>query len=156
MKKILVSIFAASAMIAPPAAATTFPSPRIIYFVSGITDSGDGSASGVATTITCTNFSGASAHIVFSVRSKTGAIAASKPATIGNLTTVVTSTHNTNLWTEDFLLHPGVGNEHGSLLIYSNQSAVFCSATIASAGASLPESNSLHLVRFNAHPGTVE
>ena len=44
----------------------------------------------------------------------------------------------------------------GFVSIYSTQSAVFCSAMIVDPTLIVPQGIDLHMVRFNAHRGTVE
>jgi hypothetical protein len=66
------------------------------------------------------------------------------------------STHNTAVYDEDTTLAPGVNINQGVVNIEANNSAVFCSGMEVDAASAVPVGIALHMVRVNAHPGTVE
>ena len=159
MRKTLLAVCAAaSAAIAAPASATTFPSLTTIYIITGVKDSGDAMNVGVATAIQCSNVSGVTTSIRFQVLNFTGAVLASVTHNnVGHGDTIEHSTHSTNAYTnESTNLIPGTALSSGVLNIESLQSGVFCTAAIIDASAAAPDGVSPHIIRINPHPGSVE
>ena len=156
MKKYLVAV-ALAASLAQPAAAITFPTLTTIYVGSGVTDNGGASQTGVATTIFCSNVSGADVQVRVLILSAGGSVRGTpRTATLVHGQTGTFSTHATALFTdEDFLLNTGSVGQ-GVVNVEATNSAIFCTATILDAAASVPNGIPLHLVRVNPHPGTVE
>jgi hypothetical protein len=60
------------------------------------------------------------------------------------------------LFFEDAVLSPGEVINQGSAEILASSIEVFCSAMIVDADVNFPEDIALHLVRFNAIPGSQE
>jgi hypothetical protein len=158
MKTYLAAIALAAAL-AQPAAATTFPALTTIYVATGVKDTGGVSNAGAATAIQCSNVSGVTTSIRFLLLDASGAVIAFNTAeNVAHGATVERSTHSTVAYTnETFLLgSAGATISSGVLNIESTQSGVFCTAAIIDAAAAVPDGVSLHLVRINPHPGSVE
>jgi hypothetical protein len=137
---------------ATPSPAITFPSLTTIYVASGVWDDGGGAEAGVATSVHCSNVSGQTAQVRVLVLRSAGSVAAASTRTVFHGTSQTFSTHNTPF--DEFSLNTGLVDQ-GVLNVESTQSAVFCSAMIVSAAA--PQNGvALHMVRVNAHPGTIE
>jgi hypothetical protein len=157
MKTYLAAVAVAAAL-AQPAPATTFPSLTTIYVISGVLNSSDAADAGVATAFQCSNVSGVTTSIRFLVLSDAGAVLAS--STVNNVAhgaTVARSTHPTNSYGgEGSGLIAGTALNAGVVNIESLQSGVFCTAAVIDAAANAPDGVSPHIVRINAHPGTVE
>jgi hypothetical protein len=148
----------AFAALSGSAAAVTFPSLTTIYIGSGVRNTVDIVDAGVATSFHCTNASGLTAAVRFLVLNINGSVA-------GNFTqvsllhgrTVTVSTHGTVVFGGENATSPGTAIAQGSIIIEATESAVFCTAAIVDAGTAIPAfTMPLHLVRVNAHPGTVE
>jgi hypothetical protein len=60
------------------------------------------------------------------------------------------------LFGDEGLTTTGAILDGGIIAVQSTQSAVFCTAMIVDAAASTISGIELHMVRLNAHPGTVE
>jgi hypothetical protein len=127
-----------------------------LYRVSGVRDNGGGPEAGQATSFHCTSVSTVDETLVIRVRDFNGVIVGSRSITIPPNRTRTMSTHLTRLFFEDAVLSPGEAIEQGSAEILATSIQVFCSAMILSAAASVPEGIELHLVRFNAIPGSQE
>jgi hypothetical protein len=155
MKSIFTTIGAVLAIAlaaAVPAWATTFSSPTLIYVASGVTDSGTSSDVLYATSVHCSNVSGVNATVrVFFFFN--GASKGSNTAVFGHAFTHTVSTQNTSF--AEAIVNTGVIFQ-GLVTVYSTQSAVFCTAMIVDPSLSAPEGIDLHMVRYNANPGTVE
>ena len=134
------------------APAITFPSLTTIYVASGVFDDGGVAHPGVATSVHCSNVSGQSAQVRVLVLDRVGADAGAVTQTVLHGHTRTFSTHGTS--SSDFSLNTGLVAQ-GVLNVESTQSGVFCSAMVTSAVA--PQTGvPLHMVRVNAHPGTIE
>jgi hypothetical protein len=139
-----------------PAAAVNFPSLTTTYVGSGVIDSGDINYVGEATSFFCSNVSGVSVQVRALVLTNGGTVAGSR------------NFHGT-AWSNGHLFNPskccvplrlelatGIAGQ-GVVNIEATNSAVFCTAQIVEAANAKPGYMSpLHLVRVNAHPGTVE
>jgi len=133
-----------------------FPALTLIYSASGVLDNGGASGTGVATTIMCTNWTGASQAIRFLIRRYSGLTAANATSNIPGLYTYTVSTHNTVAFFEDTQLSPGTSIDPGSLRIFATTPNVSCTAMVIDAGAAAPHGIDLHLVRHNVWPNTQE
>jgi hypothetical protein len=129
---------------------------RRIYRVSGVRDNGGGAEGGQATSFHCTSVSTVDERLVIRVRDFNGAIVGERSIEISPNRTRTLSTHLTRLFFEDAIISPGEAIEQGSAEILATSSEVFCSVMIISAAANVPEGIELHLVRFNAIPGSQE
>ena len=155
MRMTLVAI-ALAAAVAQPASAVTFPSLTTIYVGSGVLDGGQPDNTGVATSIHCTNVSGAAVQVRALILKETGAVAGSLPRNVAHGATVTFSTHATTVFDDQGVLATGLVLQ-GVANIEATNSAVFCTAIVVDAGSTIPIFMSpLHLVRVNPHPGTVE
>jgi hypothetical protein len=155
MKTTLTAI-AFAATLAQPASAITFSKLTTIYVASGVTDSGNLPQTGVATTILCSNVSGANVQMRVLILSHVTDIKFSRTAAVAHGKVATFSTNDTLLFgDEDLLLNTGAIRQ-GTLNIEATNSAVFCTAAIVDAAAAIPNGIDLHLVRVNPHPGTVE
>jgi hypothetical protein len=154
MQRILTAIatIALAGAIAVPAKATSFPGLTLIYVASGVVDRDSNPA--VATTIPCTNLSGKVAAVRWLFVNDAGTVEGSKDISMSNgVTQVISTAQSTDNFTESVV--SDAASFQGQVRVYSTQSAVFCSVLIASPDNSDP-GNALHLVRFNANPGTDE
>jgi len=151
MKKHLGAI-ALVVSLAQPASAITFPSLTTIYVGSGVTEF-DGTAQ-IATAFSCSNVSGQSASVRFLVLNSNGSVAASTTHTLAHGTNVTVATSEVMILLEANLALTDI--THGTVNIESTQSGVFCTAMMLDPTADRPNGVMLHMVRVNAHPGTVE
>jgi len=134
-----------------PAHATTFSSPRLIYVASGVAD---WSSPATGTAVHCTNLSGQTATIKWTFTKDSGAGAGSATLAVPPGRSVAVNTENG----VSFYGYNPVLSAHdfqGRVSVASTQSGVFCSAVLAQLTVP-PSGLQLHIVRFNAHPGTVE
>jgi len=127
----------------------------VIYRVSGLRDNGITTASGVASTISCTNFSAVTERLRFSVYNYNSSLSADKVFNVNPRTTFTASTHDTTVFTEDTDLATG-SLVQGMAIISSTSSNVQCTAMVVDAGSLVPAGISLHMVRFNAQAGSME
>jgi hypothetical protein len=115
-----------------------------------------GNQTGVATTILCSNVSGVAVQVRVLIISPGGTITFTRTAGLSHAQTATFSTRATVLFVdEDFLLNTSSISQ-GVVNVEATNSAVFCTAVIVDAAASIPNGIPLHLVRVNPHPGTVE
>jgi len=152
---IFVPAVAAAADRPGEASARAFPALTNIYVASGVQDSGSAENTGVATTIHCTNWTGAVKQIRFTVKNFNGTTAANLTVNVGPGITVTKSTHGSAI-TEDLPhLAPGVSISQGSLVIAATAAQVTCTVQVRDAASGVPASD-LHLIRFNPWPGSQE
>jgi hypothetical protein len=138
---------------ATPSPSTTFPSLTTIYVASGVFDDGGADNTGTATSVHCSNVSGQTATIRALVLSNSGVVEGAFTLGIPHGVTQTFSTHFTTFVSE-VNLQTGIVAQ-GVLNVEATQSAIFCSAMIASAAT--PQNGvALHMVRVNGHPGTIE
>jgi hypothetical protein len=142
---------------AAPAAplATTDPLVRL-YRISGVRDNGAGADGGVATSFHCSSFSTVDEKLRITLRNFNHTQVANRTVTIHPLDTVTLSTHFARIFTEDLQLSPGVNINQGSAEIFATSVDIVCSAMIIDAAVAFPDGVALHMVRFNAAPGTQE
>jgi hypothetical protein len=155
MRKYLAAV-ALIAALAQPASATTFPSLTTIYIGSGVADSGTADNTGSATVFNCTNVSGVNANLRFVILRPNGSVAGSATTTIAHGETRTAASHATAFFNELLVVSAGIVVREGGINIEATQSAVFCTAKVVDAAASVPSGFDLPLVRVNPHPGTVE
>lgn len=153
MKRHLAAV-ALAATLAQPAAAVTFPSLTTIYVGSGVYDDGGSAALGNATAIHCSNVSGVAASVRVLILSQSGTVVGSGTQPLQHGQTLVFTTHAVSAFVQ-FLLNTG-SLKTGVVNVESTQSAVFCTAMIVEADSVDLNGVQIHLVRVNAHPGTVE
>lgn len=154
MKRIFTAIVAAILLAAMPAQATTFPSLTLIYTAVGFADS-DNTPVSVGTTVMCANQSGQNATVRWRFLTLAGTDLGLQTLTVPNGQTISVGTPNGTVTNTDNFSVSAASNTTGRLAIYSTQSAVFCNAVVARSDQE-DAGNSLPMVRFNAHPGTVE
>lgn len=135
--------------------ATTDPFVRI-YRISGVRDNGGGNESGVATTFHCSSASTVNESLRIVVRHFDGDVAGSRTFTLQPNRTATISTHFTRLFFEDAVTSRGVVINSGSADILATSVNIYCSAMILNAGSLSPDGIGLHMVRFNAIPGSQE
>ena len=136
-----------------PVQATTFPSPRVIYSAVGVADNDVSPA--IGTSVICMNNSGQNATVRVTFIDNTGINKGSKQTTLANGRVYGVGTDNGTFSHLDHFEVAAASNFLGRVNIFSTQSAVFCSAIVARSLEQDP-GNSLNMVRFNAHPGTLE
>ena len=140
---------------APESRAVGDPLQRL-YRVSGVRDDGGASGNGQATSFHCTNVSGGNETLVIRVRDFNGDQVADRSIRIRANRTRTLSTHFTRLFFEDAVLSPGEVINQGSAEILATSIEIFCSAMIVDAATNSVQGIDLHLVRFNAIPGSQE
>jgi len=155
--KHLIAVAALAGALAQPAAAVTFPSLTTIYVGSGILDDGSPDGQGVASSIHCSNVSGVTVQVRVLVLDNGGGIQGDLTRGALHGGTLTFSTHNVAVFLDaDDLLATGAVTQ-GVVNVEATNSAVFCTAVVVDASNTIPTFMSpLHLVRVNAHPGTVE
>jgi hypothetical protein len=129
---------------------------RRLYRVSGVRDNGGGPEAGQATSFHCTSASTVNETLAIRVRDFNGVIVGARTITIAPNRTRTLSTHFTRMFFEDGTVSPGEAIEQGSAEILATSIQVFCSVMIVDAAAISPQGIELHLVRFNAIPGSQE
>lgn len=130
---------------------------KIIYHISGVTDTGDDPNVGVATSIHCTNFGTVPETVKFVIRFNGGTAATSRSTTLNPGETKTASTHFTVLFFDDLVLTPGIPIRQGdAAIVTTSPQKVFCSAMIVDASILSPEGISLHMVRLNPITGSQE
>jgi hypothetical protein len=132
----------------------TFPQPKIIYIASGVTNNSVNLQDGTATSVHCSNWSGKVAKMRYEFYQPDGTMAKSVPATIANHAALTISTHPTVLFLETAPEMPLI--RQGTLVVRSTETAVYCSAMVLDAATPRATGIALHMVRFEAQPGTVE
>lgn len=132
-----------------PAQAATFPGLTLIYFAAGAMDS-----PGFGTSVPCINQSGKTATVRWRFLNHLNQERGSVTVSVPHGRMVIGSTlHGTYLWHDD---SPSAATEfQGKVIVLSTQSAVFCTA-VAGTSAGPDLAVELKMIRFNAHPGTVE
>jgi len=126
-----------------------------LYLYSGARDNGGGAGTGVATSVHCTNFSGATEKIQYVVLNFDSSTKANLTLNIGQAQTRTASTHDTVLYAEDLILNSGVVNQ-GVLGISATNINITCTAHTLDASAAIPNGIQLQGLRFNPIPGTFE
>jgi hypothetical protein len=138
---------------------------QVVYLFIGVTDDGGVANAGVATSVHCANFSGATQTLTVVAVNSAGA-----PLNLGGTTNksvsatvtagqVITfSTHPTTIFqdagTASNLQTGFVGQ--GAIGILSTSTNVACTAMIMDAASASPQGISLNPLRFNPIPGTME
>lgn len=155
MKKIFSLAAAAVALFIVPAYGTTFANLTTIYVASGVLNTADADNEGNATVVHCSNISGSPVQIRFLFVSNAGVLRGSHlVSSLPNGHTYTAATHGTNVFGDTSV---GAGPiVQGRLTVQANNSAVFCTAMIVDAAATVPNGIDLHMVRLHAHPNTVE
>jgi hypothetical protein len=148
------SIFAAAviAFILPaqPANSGVNDPLQAVYIFPGARDNGGGAGTGVATSVHCTNFSGATEKLLYVVLNFDSSTKANLNLNIGQAQTRTASTHDTVLYAENLILNTGVVNQ-GVIGISS-----VCTAQVLDASAATPNGIDLHGTRFNPIPANQE
>lgn len=129
---------------------------RVIYRVSGVRDDGDASQSGIATSFHCSSNSLVTETIKFRVFDPTGTVAGEFALPIGKGQTITASTHDTRVFSEHAYLTGERALSQGMGTIFATSPNIICSAMVVDASSSIPVGVSLHMVRFDARPGTQE
>ena len=110
-------------------------------------------ASTFATSVHCSNNSGQNATVRWRFFNEFGTTAGIYTQPLTNARTATVSTRNTNF--AEATVNTGAIFQ-GMVAVYSTQSGVFCSAMLMDTAVTAPQGIALHMVRYNAHPGTVE
>lgn len=153
MKRICTAIVAVVLLAAIPAHATTFPSLTLIYVATGVLDFD--ASTNFGTSVICANQSGANTNILWRFFNNAGTLMGgfSRINMPHGETTTAGTANGTSLYGDNVV--SGAANFQGKVAIYSTQSGVFCSA-VTGPEVDLTPGMVLPMVRFNAHPGTVE
>ena len=138
----------------PAHAATTDPF-MVLYVWSGALDNGAGAGSGIASSVHCSSFSNVTETLQFLVKLPGGGITGNATTPIAFASTVTASTHGTNAYSETLFLNTGPLNQ-GSMAVLATSTNIFCTAQVLDAANTVPVGMSLHGIRFNPIPGTLE
>jgi hypothetical protein len=155
MKGIHWIIAAAALACAEPVQAGVNDPEVIIYRFAGVRDNADAAGTGVATSVHCTNFSGATETIRYVVRGFDATIRANVTFNIAHLATNTASTHGTILYSDAVLLNTGSVNQ-GSVAIAATSLNIICTAVTVDASTVAPVGFALRGIRFNPVPGSQE
>jgi len=126
-----------------------------VYVFPGARDNGGGAGTGVATSVHCTNFSGATEKLLYVVLNFDSSTKANLNLNIGQAQTRTASTHDTVLYAEDLILNTGVVNQ-GVVGVSATNLNIVCTAQVLDASAATPNGINLHGIRFNPITGTAE
>jgi hypothetical protein len=154
--KIHLAAAALAVALAQPAAATTFPGLTTIYVGAGVQDtSGAGTVADTATVFSCANVSGLATTVRILLLDTTGGVVDTLTQALPHGSHLTAATRGVAAITGDVVLDSGAV-AGGVVNIEATQSGVFCGAALMDATADVATGVSLHLVRVNPHPGTVE
>lgn len=127
---------------------------KVIYRVPGVRSQGTTDNVGAATTFICSNYSDTNEKIAFWFIRKGYPTPLKFEALMLPRTTDVFSTKKTNAFGQYVLAMGDLSRTMA--IILSSTTNLHCTAMIHNAGTYIPVGIDLHLVRFNAHPGSVE
>jgi hypothetical protein len=127
----------------------------IIYRFPGALDDGGGPSAGVATSVHCTNFSGATETIRYVVRNSNTEVLANLALPMIHLRTLTVSTHITNLYFDDRSMETGAMHQ-GTIAIAATSINIICTAVTLDAASTKPVGIALRGIRFNPVPGSQE
>ena len=133
-----------------------FPALTNIYVASGVRDNGGAINTGTATSIHCTNWTGANQQIRHIIKNYNGAVTSNNTFTVSAGRTHTASTHGTVAYNEDAFLSTGTVIEQGSLVIAATASQITCTVVSIDAAAAATVGVPLHVLRFNPWPGSQE
>jgi hypothetical protein len=153
IQALVVSAVLAIGMAAPAVAGVNDPEV-IIYRFPGVTDSGGGINTGIATVFHCTNFSGAPENIRFVTRDFSGNLANNSSFSIVHLQSVTVSTHNTNAYIETPLSTGPI--TQGTTAIAATSINIICTAETIDASNVVPTGIARRGIRFSPVPGSQE
>ena len=153
MKKCLF-VCAFAAALVQPAAAITFSQLTTIYVGAGVQDT-TGAGQNTATVFSCGNVSGVAATMRILILDNTGGVVESFTQALPHGAHLTAATRGVATIAGEVVLDSGAVLG-GVVNIESMQSGVFCSAALLDAVSDVVTGAALHLVRVNAHPGTVE
>jgi len=126
----------------------------ILYRVPGVVDNGGAMFAGVATVVSCTNFSGATENVRFVTRDLGGTLVSNSAFPVGHLKTFNVATHPVLSYAVADLATAQVFG--GTIAIAATSINIICTALITDAGTSLPHGVSLRAIRFNPVAGSQE
>jgi hypothetical protein len=154
IQSVVVSAALAIAMAAPAPAAQSDPEV-ILYRFPGVRDNGGAANTGVATSFSCTNFSGATENIRFVTRDFDGFFRTNVTFFMNHLDTATVSTHQTNAYVEIITLDTGA-IARGSTAIAATSINIVCTGMVIDASTAAPVGVALRGIRFSPVPGTQE
>jgi hypothetical protein len=155
MRTTLIALFtAACAAIPTQASAITFSSLTTIYVGAGVQDT-TGAGANTATVFACGNVSGVATTVRILILDATGGVVESFTQALPHGAHLTAATRGVATINGEVVLDSG-GIAGGLVNIEATQSGVFCTAAILDAVTPAVTGAALHLVRVNAHPGTVE
>lgn len=126
---------------------------RTIYVASGVLNTADGDNTGSATVVHCSNVGGV-AGLRFLFHGNDGVLKGTHSFSLPVRGTYTVATKGVNVFGD---VPVGTGPiVQGRLAVQATHSAVFCTAMVVDAAATVPEGIPLHMVRFSPHPGTAE
>jgi hypothetical protein len=145
---------AACAAVPTQASAIAFPSLTTIYVGAGVQDT-TGAGANTATVIACANVSGVATTVRILLLDTAGAVADSLTEGLAHGAHLTAATRGVATIAGELVIDSGAITG-GVVNIEATQSGVFCTAALMDAVSAEATGAALHLVRVNAHPGTVE
>jgi hypothetical protein len=129
---------------------------QIIYVFPGARDDGLPNATGVATSVTCSNIGPTSENVQFVALNFLANPVANASITMLSGQTRTASTKDTALFSEDLFLNSmgPVRLDQGVMVILATSINFHCTAMIVDAAAAVPNGINLQGLRFNPIPGT--
>jgi hypothetical protein len=138
-----------------PAAAAVNDPMQLLYFISGIRDSGGAAQTGVGTAVHCSNWSGATQRIQYVFFQFNGTVATNNTADIAHAGTITTVTKLMAVYPADLSVNTGA--VRGMVAILATHKDLVCTAMVVDAAASTPTfAVTLHGVRYNRIASTEE
>jgi hypothetical protein len=125
----------------------------VVYVISGITDNGGAAATGIATSLHCTNLGAANA-VTVSVHNSLGAVIGEDSRTMARRNTETWNTHQPMLFAGVALDTGGVFQ--GYAVISASNANIACSAMIIDASTVVPNGIALHMQRRTPLANTQE
>jgi len=144
-------VVAMATAFALPAHAAVGDPLKVLYLFSGVTDTGGG---GVATTVSCTSFSGVTETVQFVVRNANGSLNGTSTTSILASGSITAATKDEGIHTEDILLNTNA--VQGTMAVLATTVNVVCTAAVIQSNITIPSGYMLHGARFNPIAGTQE
>ena len=147
-------IAVSASLISAPAVPIAFPTLTTIYVGAGVQDT-TGAGANTATVFSCGNVSGTATTVRIVILNSSGGVVDSLTEGLAHGAHLTAATRGVAAITGDLVMDSGVV-AGGLVNIEATQSGVFCTAALIDAVSAVATGVALHLVRVNAHPGTVE
>jgi hypothetical protein len=157
LKAVLLGCVAAAPIAMPVGAHAAVTDPlQIIYVFPGARDNGGANATGVATSVHCSNVGPTTEKLQYVALDYNGVPVVNANLNIPSGQTRTGSTKFTNLYSEDIVFNTPVPVvlQQGVFVILATSVNFHCTAMIVDAAAAGPVGINLQALRFNPIPGT--